>query len=261
MLYKVNYIKKDIISHINNKEPFSLVRLGDGDLKLLLALVDGKVNPIKFNRSGIPHSHGKQILKIYRNGCNNSNYTSSFEMYHTDEFWNRKFSPGTKNKVQRWKGIYRRVGITNENFCNPEIGHLLFLDDVDLMNDLQDKRICLVTCFPQLRKQLKKKGFNIRVIQIPALNSGHYIQYRKICNRIEKIVDDVDIFFIGAGALGKGYSNIIKKAGGVSVDVGQVLNVWAGRRLAGRFRGILRVNRKNLTFRLADGVKKFRRYL
>lgn len=261
MLYKADHIKDDIITHINDKKSFSLVRVGDGDLKLLAKLIEGKVNAVKFNRSGIPHGNGKEILKIYRNACNNANYTSSFEMYYTPEFWGRNFSPGTKRKVKGWKGIYKKINITNENFCNPEIGHLLFLDDINLMKDLKDKKICLITCFKNLGKQLKKKGYDTKVIIIPGLNSGHYLKYPKVIQNIKNKVDEVDIFFIGAGALGKGYSNIIKKEGGVAVDIGQVMNVWAGENLAGRFGGILRVNTPKLTFHLTDKVKKYRRYL
>lgn len=261
MLYSINFIKNDIVSHIERKTPFSLVRVGDGDLKLLVTLIDNKVNKVKFNRNGIPHNEGDKILRLYKNACNNANYTTSFEMYYTDKFWSRKFSPGTKKKVQNWKEIYKKIGIVNSNFCNPEIGHLLFLEDVNLMSEIKGKRICLITCFRNVERMLKKKGFNVTSIIIPALNKGHYSKYRNIVKQIRDKISDVDVFLIGAGALGMGYSNVIKNNGGVSIDVGQVMNIWSGQRKAGRFKGILRFNRKTLLFKLTEKVKKFRRHL
>lgn len=261
MLYKIDHIRDDILDHVENKQPFSLVRVGDGDLKLLVELLNDKVNPVKFNRSGIPNDKGKEILRIYRNACNSANYTSSFEMYYTKEFWGRKFSSGTKKKVKGWRKIYKNVKIANTNFCNPESGHLLFLDDVDLLNNLKGKKICLITCFKRLGKLLRKKGFDADVIEIPGLYSGHFTKHRKILNKITQRVEEIDIFLIGAGALGKAYSNGIKKSGGVAVDVGQVLNAWSGENIAGRFRGILTLNRKTLLFSLTSRAKKFRQYI
>lgn len=264
MLYGVNDILSDIEKHMNNKEPFSIVRIGDGDLKLLDELVRGKINVGKFNRSGIPHEEGKWVLKIYRNSCNEANYTSSFEMYYTDKFWGRKFSPGTRKKVEKWEDLYRRVGITNKNFCNPEIGHLLFLDEnKNLLNLLSGKSVCLLTCFPRCARIAGKvgKAKEVNIIKIPPINKGHYSKYREINNEILKNIKKTDIFLVAAGAIGKAYSLTIKNNGGMSIDVGQVLNTWAGKPIAGRFKHILKPGNKPGTFKLTDRANKFRKFI
>ena len=263
MLYKLNHILADINNHVKKQKPFSIVRIGDGDLKLLDALVLGRMNKQKFNRSGIPHNKGDWVLQLYRESCNSANYTSSFEMYYTDEFWHRKFSEGTKSKVLDWKRIYKKVGITNTNFCNPEIGHLLFLDQKNnLMNLMEGKRICLITCYQKVGKFLLKCGVeNADAIKIPAIGRGHYNQYTSVKEEIAKRIQDFDMFLISAGALGKGYTLCIKNLGGVAIDVGQVINFWAGRPIAGRFKGILEKGKQPGTFNLKQSSKKFRRYI
>jgi hypothetical protein len=260
LLYSVDHIKEDIIEHVNEKKPFSIVRVGDGDLKLLASLIEGKVNRVKFDRIGLPDDKGNHILNIYKNACSNANYTSSFEMYYTPKFWSRDFSPGTKKKVLNWKAIYRKAGIKNDNYCNPEVGFLLFLSDVNLLASLKDKRICLITCYRNLERKFRKAKYNSGIIQIPKLYSGHYRKYGKIVKRIKASVDDFDVFFIGAGVLGRGYCDVIKNSGGVAVDIGQVMNTWSYGKLPKRFKGKL-TKSGNFLYDLNGKTKKFREYI
>jgi len=261
VLYNINYILDDILYHINNKEPFSLVRLGDGDLKLLVGLLEKEINKPKFDRSGIPYDKGKWLLQVYKRSCNSANYISSFEMYGTKKFWSRNFSGGTSKKINGWLKIYERVGIENENFCNPEIGHLLFLNDVNFLEKISHKKICLITCFPKLKTIMNKRKIDAKIIIIPPLNSNHYSKYKDIIKIIKKESKETDVFLVGAGALGKGYLNYIKRIGGVGIDIGQVMNVWSGKRIPGRFNNILQINRKTLLFKLNKKVENFRKYL
>jgi hypothetical protein len=263
MLYKLDHILDDLIDHLENKDPFSILRLGDGDLKLLDELIRGKINPGKFKRSGIPEDKGKWVLNLYKNGCNSANYTSSFEMYNTDKFWNRYFSPGTGDKVRRWKKIYKEIGITNQNYCNPEIGHLLFLSGEDnLLKYIKGKRVCLITCFGGVSKRLKNVGVeNINTILIPSINHGHYSAYNRTTKEIIKRNKETDIFLMGAGALGKGYAKTIKDHGGICIDIGQVMNAWAGKRIAKRFKGILLPTKKRVLFKLSSKAQKFKKFL
>jgi len=263
MLYKLNHILADINDHVKSKKPFSIVRIGDGDLKLLDALVLGRMNKQKFDRSGIPHNKVDWVLQLYRESCNFANYTSSFEMYYTDQFWHRKFSDGTKSKVMDWKRIYKKVGITNTNFCNPEIGHLLFLDQKNnLLKIMEEKRICLITCYGRVGKFLLKCGVEkADTIKIPAIGRGHYNQYNSVKEKISERIEDFDMFLISAGALGKGYALCIKNLGGIAIDVGQVINFWAGRPIAGRFRGVLGKGKRPGTFEIRKRLQQYRKFI
>jgi hypothetical protein len=37
------------------------------------------------------------------------------------------------------------------------------------------------------------------------------------------------VFFVGAGVLGKVYCDVIKKKGGIAIDIGSIFDLWAGR--------------------------------
>lgn len=261
MLYSVNYILNDIIEHLEKKQPFSLVRIGDGDLKLLSALSKGRPNNIKFDRSGIPYNKVEWLLQLYRCSCNNANYISSFEVYKDQKLWHRNFSKGAKRIVDNWELIYEKSNIVNNSFCNPEIGHLLFLNSYNFFNRIKGRKIALITCFKQVYTYLLSQGIDGTIILIPPLNSNHYSRYNLILKEIKKVSKIVDIFFVGAGALGKGYLNYIKNLGSVSVDIGQVMNVWANKKLPGRYRGILTFDRQNMVFNFRKENEKYIEYL
>ena len=263
MLFNLRYILDDIKKHLDKNIPFSIVRVGDGDLKLLDELVRGRVNKQKFKRSGIPFKRIGWVLNLYKEACNSADYTSSFEMYYTDKFWGRKFSRGTKMKVQAWKELYEKVGIINQNFCNPEVGYLMFLNEPNNLLDLiKGKKVCLITCFPKAARILKKNGVSkAKVIRIPPINRGHFDEYSRITDQIKSSIEEFDLFLVGAGALGKGYSTTIKNNGGISIDIGQVMNTWAGRPIAGRFKHVLETGKRNGSFELKPNVQRFREFL
>lgn len=264
MYYKVDSVLNDVKFHLDEKKPFSLVRVGDGDLKLLTGIHKGRINKQKFRRSGIPDKDADKLIQIYRDGCNTANYTSSFEHYLTDRMWNRKFSKGTSSKVQEWKKIYKNIGIINKNFCSPEIGFLMFVKDIEnnLFNLLTNRKVCLITCYKQLGKIFQKTDLDVSVFTIPAIGRGHYNVYGTRIQQLEEFVRSKrhDIYLVSAGALGKGYSRHIKGAGGISIDIGQVAAFWNNGILAGRFLGILK-KADQFTFKFTKKGEEFRKFL
>lgn len=258
MIYNCSHILQDIKNSVENKIPFSIVRLGDGDIKLLVSALKGDTNNPKFRQQGIPPGTANEILDIYKHSCNTANYISSFDIYFSDDFWYRNLSPGTRNRMAKWKGIYQNVGIENESYCNPEVGFFFFLNqDFSLFNILKGKEICLITCYPVVEKRLKKIGISSRVLQIPGRYSNHYSRFQQIKRDLKKQIDSVDIFLIGAGALGRGYSYAIKRKGGIAIDIGQVFDAWTFFSLPDRLKGILTINKTNLNFSFTNKYKKF----
>jgi len=260
MLYNLNYILHDIETCINNKKPFSISRLGDGDLKLLTVASNGHFNRWKFNQQGIPVSEHEFVCKLYKESCNNANYVSSFDMYFDGTIWRRPLSRGMRKKIQFWKRLYRKVGIKNENYCSPEIGFLFFLNEPrNLFSILANKRICLITCFPRVEGKINGLGYNCTTFLIPGRNEHHYKVYYTNIEKLSKIATSFDAFLVGAGTLGRGYSNCIKANGGVAIDIGQVFDSWADFGLPKRLKRFL-IRTPNLTFRLQDNAKQFRKF-
>lgn len=264
MLYKLNHILNDINCHLEEKKPFSLVRVGDGDLKLLWDIHLGKVNKQKFERSGIPEDQGQFVIDIYRDGCNTANYTSSFDEYYTEAMWNRKFSKGTRIKIKNWKEVYKNVGITNRNFCSPEIGFFFFLKNVknNLINQMKGRNVCIITSYKRVDIKLKRIGINAELFSIPGINQGHYSSYNHNVKTLKKLVakGKFDIFLNAAGALGKGYSYHIKEAGGICIDIGNVARFWCNGAIVGRYKKIL-IGASANTFQFTKHGKKFERHI
>jgi len=258
MLYKLDHILNDIETSIQDKKPFSIARLGDGDIKLLFSVQNGGVNSWKFRQQGIPFNQANWIYNLYRISCNNANYVSSFDMYFDGSIWQRPMSKGMRKKISNWKEIYAKAGITNMNYCSPEVGFLFFLDEPkNLLTIMKNKKICLITCFRSVEKKLIDQGFNVSSIIVPGRNQNHFRMYKSTIKAIRKQATKYDVFLVGAGSLGRGYSNCVKLHGGVAVDIGQVFDAWAGYPLAKRVKRFL-VRTKSLTFRLTERTKQFR---
>lgn len=261
MLYNLSHILNDIENCISQKKSFSIARLGDGDLKLLTVASNGHFNKWKFAQQGIPTSEHAFVCNLYKESCNNANYVSSFDMYFDGTLWRRPLSRGMRKKIQLWKRLYHKIGIKNQNYCSPEIGFLFFLNEPrNLFSILQNKRICLITCFSTVEGKLSGLGYNCTTFLIPGRNENHYKFYSRNLSQLSKIATSFDAFLVGGGALGRGYSNCIKMNGGIAIDIGQVFDSWAGFANPKRLKRFI-IKNGDLTFRLSSNAKQFRKYL
>ena len=70
------------------------------------------------------------------------------------------------------------------------------------------------------------------------------------------------IFLIGAGAVGRGYSNFIKVKGGIAVDIGKVMDMWAGVRSSQKWGELYKdyVKANGLTYELTKEGEKYERH-
>lgn len=261
MLYNLSHILNDIKFHIENQLPFSMCRLGDGDIKLIANMLQGEAPKEKFKQQGIPTNKIAEILELYKEASNEANYVSSFDMYFTGELWHRPLSTGTRKRIKKWKDYYNKIGITNENYCSPEIGFFFFLHGEDnLFSILKDRRICLITSFSNIDVKINTAGFNSFSILIPPLSSNHYEEYENIKKKIKSKVDNFDVCLVGAGTLGRGYSQFIKQNGKVAIDIGQVFNAWNNRKIPQRLKSYLTVHSNGLTFKLTKANRQYRQY-
>lgn len=261
MLYKLQHILDDIKFHLEKELPFSMCRLGDGDIKMMANLLKGEAPEEKFKQQGIPTGKIPEILNLYKETANSANYVSSFDMYFNDEIWNRPLSPGTMSKIKKWKDYYAKVGITNENYCSPEIGFLFFLNESNnLFSILKERRIGLITSFPNVSFKLNSAGYNTHPIIIPPLSGKHYEKYETIKEKIKSTIDKFDIFLVGGGTLGRGYSQCIKQNGKVAIDIGQVFDAWDNGKMPPRLRTCLSLFPDGLTFKISKPNQKYRQY-
>jgi hypothetical protein len=261
MLYQLDHILTDLNSHLKNKKSFSIVRLGDGDLKMIKIMLRGEYAARKFRQQGIPNNKEafEKVLTIYRKSCNSANYISNFDVYFDEKIlWRRTIKHKTLIKMEDWRKVYKDIGITNESYCSPELGVYFFLRrKVNLFNLMKDIKICLITCFPAIEGMLRKLGYNVSTFEIPGRFGNHYSHYDKKIRKLKSIVKDYDLFIVGGGMFGRGYSNCIKRNGGITIDVGQVFDIWNDVRLPERLRGLVKYNRKKMDFILTEKGKLY----
>jgi len=263
MIYKLEEILNDIKFHLDKNLPFSLTRFGDGDIKLVRSILKRSPSFKKMSRSGIPMQKTEQILKIYKMSLNNSNYIPNFDVYFSDDFWSRSFSRGTEKRVRDWEDVYKEIGIINKNYCNPEIGFLLFLNEKNnLLDIIKDKTVCLVTSRKEVKVKFDRMKIKNKIILIPGKNSNHYSKFKTIKKNIINHSKTCDIFLIGAGVLGKAYTNLVKKNGKMGIDIGQVFETWGTNSMPIRNKGRIKlIGKKNLRFELTNKTRKFKKFI
>jgi len=269
MYYKLNQVLDDIDYHITNKIPFSIIRLGDGDISILKELVSGEFNSKRSKREGYKKKDKDDILSIYRESCNNANYVSGFEMFLNNKmFWRsanppKMITPECANDVRDWKNIYKVSGITNTNFIHPDLGWQMFLQEAqNLFHIIKGHRICLITCFPKAVKVLEnKKGIKANIIIIPGRFKNHYSSHTRIKKEIKQMSKKYDVFLVGGGAVGRGYSNHVKKMGKVAIDIGKIFDMWVGKTWIKVYRKWVIPHKQTLDFSLTPEGQKFRKYL
>ncbi len=102
-------------------------------------------------------------------------------------------------------------------------------------------RLSVITCQPFLLDKLAKK-FGVRAgtsYLIPPQHSvakvmhetGHFpARFEQITSQLENRDITGELFLVGAGIIGKIYCDLIKKRGGMAIDVGSMMDAWMGVR-------------------------------
>lgn len=266
MFFKLNHILNDIKYHVDNNLPFSIVRLGDGDLQILNELNTGNFSSTRSKREAYNVTNSKELLNTYISACNNANYVSGYDMYLNREFW-RSCNPiviiskDCVPLITNWKNFYLSLGITNEKFCSPELGWQLFLrrkKRPNLFQILYGKKVVLITCFPKASSKLKNSGIDTAVISIPGRFGNHYSKINDVKQQILDHLKTRKIFLIGAGAWGRGYSDFVKQHGGIAIDIGKVCDMWAGKKWIPQYTPYVFSN--GLTFQLTQKGKEYLKF-
>lgn len=265
-MFKLKNILSDIEFHIQNKKPFSIVRLGDGDLKILEELQTNNFSSVRSEREGYNKLNSKKLLDIYVNACNNANYISGFDLYLDNTFWRSCNPPKIISLdciefVSNWKQLYSKIGITNVNYCSPELGWQLFINSPkypNLFSILKNQKFYVITCFPIIEKRLKSRGFDASVIKIPGRFQDHGMSYEEVKQEIKKCILERNIFLVGGGAWGRGYSDYIKNLGGIAIDIGKVCDSWRGGKWCRSYHAYVLAN--DFSFKLTEFGNEYLQY-
>ncbi len=114
---------------VEERNPFSLIRFGDGGLKVIKAYLNRKKLLATSRKEGIPHDFFGELVRQWVIMANDADYIDSCDFYFKDAFHKKRAhtSRGTKRMMYDWKALFKKVGINiNREFCSPEMGLLFF---------------------------------------------------------------------------------------------------------------------------------------
>lgn len=266
-VFKTKAILNILSIAINNNKPFGLVRFGDGTIKAIHAFLnkdEQQLKDISF-QEGIPIMMFDKIIDLWKTSANNCNYIDTPEVYFNGKFWMRtkkinkeKISEKTTLRLKMWFDLYKSIGITNKNYCNPEINFLSCIGMNSLPNILEGKKICCITARSDVKQKLSN-FFDMDIIKIAGKFKGHFIQsFSDVIDVIDNNSTKYDLWLIAAGELGRVYPGLIKFKGGRAFDIGSLIDIWCGDELPSRLKPYIKKSPDHpLKFRLTNEGRKY----
>jgi len=271
-IYNTREILGELEEAIVQKEPFSLIRFGDGGIKLLHSLYyndDPQLVDIIY-REGLPDNKILEFVELWGRYARQANFIDTPEVYFTRKFWNKckrgdkKVSGKTIDRMEMWKDLYSRAEFDNERYCNPEVNYLMCLKSVEnnLLSIMENRSICCISTLDTIPEPLAH--YNMEFVTIV----GHYEnQYQhsfiKTIDIIKQYAQKYDLWLIAAGELGRIYTGLIKQLGGRALDIGFVIDYWVDSSLVpDRLLNFIKSNEENpLEFELTPEGKQYERFL
>lgn len=272
-IFSTLHILNELDEALNTKTPFSLMRLGDGGLKYIHAVLFNDIKQLDeiSNKEGIPINSVDYILDLWKTSANLCDYIDSSQVYYTDFFWPRvrknrqDMSEETISKMKGWLKLYRLAGFINEKFCNPEINFLSCLDfyERSLLEIIENKKICCITSYDESVVKNILPQYNIDVLQVANQTGNQFkTSFNDIVKDIDKRVKDYDIWLIAAGELGRIYTGLIKFYGGIAFDIGSLIDYWCLKIIPVRLSFFIKPSKlSDLKLSLTEDGEKYKEYL
>lgn len=273
-IYTITEIMNEIDVAIKNKEPFSLIRLGDGGLKLIYSILYNDTIQIKkiSKKEGIPYSKFVDVFELWGYYLRRSNFIDSSEVYFTNKFWDRLrderlgVSKKTTKKLKEWKTLYYNAEIDHERFCNPETNYLSCLEskNPNLIDIITNRNVCIISThnIDKLRRFIPICK-HIDTIKIVGQYDDHYNKcYNDVVDKLNRLSTKYDLFLVAAGELGRIYSGIIKENGGRSFDIGFMVDYWCKENnLHPRLLKFIQPGSSNLTISLTNIGYRYNQFI
>jgi hypothetical protein len=261
---------------INRNLPFGLVRFGDGTIKAINAYYDADFESLKTisESEGLPLKQFGNLVTLWVKSANICNYIDCPEVYFSGKFWRRTKSIKKKHmsqltitRLKEWKTLYDKIGITNTSYCNPEINFLSCLMGkfgvLSLPDLIRYKSICIITSRSDVLEKVKRKDYNIDVIQISGKGNNQYEKsFDMVLNKIDKHAKHYNLWLVAAGELGRVYPGLIKYSGGRAFDIGSLIDFWCGEEIPSRLKPYLTTTPHNpLKLAFAQDGKEFSKFI
>ncbi|NDY91940.1 hypothetical protein [Ideonella livida] len=254
-------LQEILIKKVSAAEPFSLIRLGDGEgnvlfwskrqhdypalaslgMERILGLMFGRLAP-KINSWD---EFAAPIVAAAREATfvgipNKKQFTTAVDLL-SKASTEKVDVRGMTGVAGVWDAVsaFGQEWIDDENrhFVN-RYAHKFLAQWIDSVVK-QCQRLNVITCYPDLLARMANswgvKEGRSHLIPNQALNVGwklteiHYPdRYFSISEELESTDLRGELYLVGAGLLGKAYCRTIEKQGGMAIDVGSLMDVWQG---------------------------------
>lgn len=236
-----SYIKNEdayiaLLTAVKRREPFSILRLGDGE-GIVLRFPDVSRELIDFITTmwfGDHEVTDAEVLDIRDHLIAGVAEASMVGLPTYDQI--------TSSKAAQWRLVHEYIDAKPEFAAITPVSHMLhiWMHDEMLLDELISlaPAVTLLTCrslSPRFEETFKVE--TPRTILIP--EEAHYSKdkpnlKRHYPDRYLQITqgDELtprvqgELFLVGGGVLGKVYCSEIKRRGGVAIDIGSVFDMW-----------------------------------
>jgi len=258
---KMAVLRESLIRDVEMRRPMSLVRLGDGEGNILFyggrfrqypqlsELTADMVWKLMFGRFKGGFENWSKMYSGIKEAISGATYLG----VHTYEQVSGAFK-NLRSADSRPIDIRGSVGVVavwdwlwsqKENIGN-EVTYVTCHVHKDILSFYTEiiraaGNISLITCYEELLPKIQAQAGVVSDKDATYLIPGQAANIKKtpeklhFPDRFNEIACDIDgedlkgrLFFVGAGLAGKLYCEKIRRAGGMAIDVGSLMDVWMG---------------------------------
>lgn len=257
-----NYVSADLIAgwaqvHLERRQGFSLVRLGDGEgVFCRISTDDENRFPVLYDYARRNRAHvwfGGEI-DIATSGFNEVAFGVRNVVQHASvvglPYWSwvvHEFKFCSASGITGLVNALRLASLPSVNRGQSWTTQLVHFDMLQCgaLERLirSQKRIHLITCLPEAGDRLRRHfGLEEVVIHRVPGEKAHALQLgigamigHHFPGRFQELINELsadqrgELFLVAAGLLGKFYCRRIHESGGVALDVGSVVDQWMGK--------------------------------
>lgn len=223
-------VRRTVLESWHARVPFSLVRMGDGEISILEypRTGDQRMQHV-LRRAMEDRVYGAKEISDIKAGmvraCLTANIIGIYDSFEPNDL--------TLTYTDTWQSN----GIVDATICHPNVH--FYLQGTGLLEQLlsEAERVTLISG-RSLEKNLSARFPNSKIDQLFVPVERQYqvngerfgSHFPAVYNEIKEAISPEGanhLFLIGAGLLGKEYASIVKERGGFALDIGSVFDYWA----------------------------------
>ena len=220
---------------IKNKLSLSVIRKGDGENVIIGYKIIKGIKMIKYLRK-LRHFNIRRydikFQKYFRKELIQSFHNADYLGIAIDYSYSsiRQFDSAITNyyELDKKKLVDSHFHLefvknpANNNLINPIAQKLISNKKIGIISHLN------ISKFLKYHNSEIVAQFSIPKRDAGLFNKMNMKKFKKIINSIKSVKEDIDIWFLAAGAYAKPLSNYIKQYNGIAIDIGSAIDTWAG---------------------------------